>query len=332
MKTAILFFSVCLMTFSLKAQYSMNTTLTTYQDISNPISVNNGNIWNEGSSYPIYINFNFHISGQTYTALNVQAGGGINFPGIGTKELYIYHTPFGGYLLKDKGTTTTLSNISYENSGVIGQQILKIQWKNAGFIQWYSTSDTSDFVDFQVWLYESDNHIEIHFGSNSVDPGTYGYPEATSDSNPGTSIKFLFDTCNNMFGVTGPCNLPSYWFFDSCIPNYTFIDGTPSTGITYNIYPTNNVGLSENNSEQINIFPNPANDNLFISRLNNNSSIQSIEILDVLGNLCLILDNSLDNENIKAISIKGLTSGIYFLKLTNSDNQAIIKKLIINSH
>lgn len=319
------------MSLTLKGQYSMNTTLTSYQDITNPISVNNGNIWDEASSYPIYFNFNFTINGQTYTALNIQAGGGINFPGLGTKELLIYHTPFGGYLLKDKGTATSLSDISYEISGIAGQQILKIQWKNAGFVQWYPTSDTSDFVDFQIWLFESDDHIEIHFGSNSTDPGTYGYPDATSDSNPGPSIKFLFDTCNNMFGVTGPCNLPSYWFYNSCQPNYTFIDGTPSTGVTYNIYPTG-TGSFEINSDQISIYPNPASDYLFISRLNNNSLTQAIEILDVLGNLCLVLDNSLNNDNIKVISIKGLAPGIYFLRLTNSDNHFIVKKFLINSH
>src|SRR3954463_10891363 len=126
MKSSILILSISLMTVSLKAQYAMNTTSITYQDLVNATSVNNGNTWNEGSTFPIYFNFNFLISGQTYTALNVQAGGGINFPGSGVKELYIYHTPFGGYLLKDKGATTSLSGISYEISGNTGQHILKV--------------------------------------------------------------------------------------------------------------------------------------------------------------------------------------------------------------
>ena len=311
----------------LKGQYSMNTALLPYQDLAAPISVTGGSVWNEGSNFPIYFNFNFAISGQTYTALSVQAGGGLNFPGLGTKELFVYHTPFGGYLLKDKGVSSSISSIGYEISGNSGQHILKVQWKNAGFVQWYSTSDTADYVDFQIWLFEADNHIEIHFGNSSTDPGTYGYPVATSDPNPGPSIKFWFDQCSNFLGVTGPANLPSYWFYNSCTPNYTFIDGTPSIGITYFINPSQTSGLSDIGIKDLKIFPNPAQDFITLSGTGDFNAVD-ISIMDAYGQSYSPEKIYLENPDLLSVSVKNLAPGIYFIRLTGGDNKTTISKLV----
>ncbi|GAB4316374.1 MAG: hypothetical protein Kow00127_07820 [Bacteroidales bacterium] len=128
--------------------WTSTTAMKPYVELANPISLNNGIPWDQNSVFPIFFNFEFSIYNHTYNSINVDAGGGIIFPGNPTKSLRVYHTPFGGYMLKDKGDNVSLSDISYEVEGVEGEYIIKIQWKNAGFVQWYSTSDTSDFVDF----------------------------------------------------------------------------------------------------------------------------------------------------------------------------------------
>lgn len=304
--------------YSSQAQYILNTTLTTYQELSNPVSLNNGEIWNSGSDYPVFFNFNITIYDQTYTALSVRGGGGLNFPGLGIKELYIFHTPFGGYLLRDKGTSSSLSPIDYEISGDNGQHVLKIQWKNAGFEQWYTSSDTSDFIDFQVWLFEIDNHMEIHFGNHQADPGTYGYPEATNDPNPGPSVLFYFDSCNNVFALHGPSNLPSYWYMNSCTPNYSFIDGTPMNGITYSIYP-DNVGLKDASTENLNLYPNPA------------TNWCTVDLPSSMNDLTLIITHISGIERMRIYDIKdkekidltGLQPGLYLY-------QVIHKKSVIS--
>ena len=163
--------------------------------------------------------------------------GGIHFPGLGQKELFVWHTPFGGYLLDEKTSPTDSSSLSYLITGNPGQQVLKIQWKNAGFKQWYSTSDPADFADFQVGLYEDGARIDVRFGPSSTDPGTYGYPGSISDPNPGMSFKWWFDQCSNVLMPSGPANLPGYQFLNICNPNYAFLDGTPMSGITYIINP-----------------------------------------------------------------------------------------------
>jgi len=220
--------------------YISITSTEDYVELINPISVNDGEIWSSNSIYLLNFDFDFNIFDQTFSSLVVEAGGGISFPNSEYKSIRVFHIPFGGYLLKDKGEDISVSNIDYEVIGDEGHKIIKIQWKNAGFNQWFSTSDTADYVNFQIWIFQEDAHIELHFGSNQTDEGTYGYPLS-----PGPSIKFAFDTCSNILSYYNAPDDPLYDFFNMCIPNYSFIVGTPSSGITYSIIPTSQSCLPE---------------------------------------------------------------------------------------
>lgn len=323
---AILLF-ILFQTSLVKAQYTFISKTTPYQELSNPISLNQGQVWNNGSYFPVYFNFNFSILGQNYTAVNVKAGGGLNFPGLGMKELFVFHTPFGGYLLSDKDSVTSESDISYEVSGTAGQQILKVQWKNAGFVQWYTTSDTNDFVDFQVWLFEADNHIEVHFGPSLTDPGTYGFPNANGNPNPGSSFKFWFDSCSNVFGLSGPANLPSYLYFNSCTPNYVFIDGTPSNGMTYILNPPG-MSIDEYSNIDFSLYPNPAAQFISVSDLKKPGEISHIQITNNTGTAVLNFEKSDIAFPDFEIQIEFLPDGVYFLNVYDNEGNIKSEKFI----
>jgi hypothetical protein len=83
--------------------YISITSTEDYVELINPISVNDGEIWSSNSIYLLNFDFDFNIFDQTFSSLVVEAGGGISFPNSGYKSIQVYHTPFGGYLLKDKG-------------------------------------------------------------------------------------------------------------------------------------------------------------------------------------------------------------------------------------
>lgn len=312
------------------SQYSVNTTLNTYEELTNSISLNGSNVWNEGTAYPVYFNFDFSVYGQTYTAFNVVAGGGITFPGLGYRQLFIYHTPFGGYMLKDRGTSATESTISYKIDGNVGSRILKIQWKNAGFIQWFNSSSPSHFVNFQIWFYEADSHIEVRFGPSSTTAGTYGYPEDTNDSNPGPSVKFIFDSCANTLGLIGNGNLPSYQFFSTCSPNYSFIDGTPSSGVTYNFYPTLTSGTTELSSARFVIYPNPTSDILHVRGITDTFLINEIILTDVNGRICMLHENcSAKGDGVMSISLGGLKAGLYMVRLISESGLIYTERIVL---
>lgn len=331
MKKEYIILLVILINTSVFGQYSFNVTLGTYQDLVNPISVNNGVSWNQSSSFPIYFNFNFSILNQTYTALNIMAGGGLSFPGLGTKQLKVFSHPDSGYLLGDRDSSNSASPISYEIVGSPSQRILKIQWGNAGFREWCASSDTNDFVNFQIWLYEDINRIEVHFGDNQASSGAYGQPDCNTGTD-GTQFIFMFDRCDNALSLTGPCALPSYDFRDHCWwqPGI-HINGTPSSGIIYNLWLTAN-SLNEESQAHIQIYPNPVNENITISEIPTDFLIQDISVTDILGNICFIDSKIQNNVNKIQLSLNNLKPGIYFLKLTSKDNKSIKRRFIKNCY
>lgn len=87
----------------------------------------------------------------------------------------------------------------------------------------------------------------------------------------------------------------------------------------------NNVGINENLNNACNIYPNPANDIINIELNNNSYSI--INIISIDGKI--VMEKNIENANQK-FDVSNLKSGIYFIRLTNANNNNIVKKLIIN--
>ena len=334
MKNILLLLSILVIKNILIAEnvpYFSTTSTETYTELNNPISVNNGELWNEDSTYLISFDFDFTVFNQTYNSINIDAGGGIAFPGANPKYFLIYNLPFGGYLLKDRGVESSLSDISYEVVGEEGQYIIKIQWENAGFVQSYSTSDISDFVDFQIWIFQEDAHFELHFGDNHAGPGTYGYPDVTSDPDPGPSIRFNYDDCSNILSYYSAADNPSYDYFDMCSPNFSFIDGTPSNGTIYIITPNDNyVGISENDMKSFKVFPNPANDIIYIENNNELLDIESVYIVDMFGKVILEFYGNETTNSILTLNIETISEGIYFIRILSKGN-LVTKTFIKNS-
>ncbi|MFC2117024.1 T9SS type A sorting domain-containing protein [Bacteroidota bacterium] len=306
--------------------YSFEKIIEEYIPLSNPIDLTNSEIWDENQHY--LIDFNFRIYDQSYSTVTVNAGGGISFPDQTGRWLRVYHTVFGGFLLKSKSAGSSESSICYEISGMEGDRILKIQWENAGFVQWYDTSDTEDFVDFQIWLFESDYHIEIHFGSNSTDSGTYGYPNYTSNPDPGPGVNFNYNDCYSFLCLYGAADNPSYDFYNFCTPNQIFIDGTPSEGTTYVFTLTNNSSILENEEPSTTyLYPNPLTSELYID---NDQIIKQIRIFDMNGRI-KYLNKNIDKTNTK-LELNHLNSEIYFIEILDIKKQRIYKLIKISGH
>ena len=324
--TAFVCFTVCA-----KGQYALSTAVNTYQELTNPIPLTPGNTWDTNDILPLNFNFNFTVGSEIYTTLDVLAGGGIKFPNLDTRQLSVFHTPFGGFLLNGHGPNGDIAKIGYEITGPVGGQVLKIQWENAGFCQWYTKSDPNDFVNFQIWLYEKSNCMQIHFGNSSTNPGTYGYPIET-DNIFGPSVKLHFNSCNDVFGLEGNADSPSCSFLNLCVPNYNFLDNTPSNGITFIICPDLSLDLQPVEINEISISPNPASDYIEIKNIGATCKIQNVIITDITGKTIFKSNVDFNSGSSIKISLHELNNGIYFLIINRNQKGSVTKKFVKKSY
>ena len=100
-----------------------------------------------------------------------------------------------------------------------------------------------------------------------------------------------------------------------------FLIKTDSSG---NSVPLIGVGMNEMSSNNtFAVFPNPASQKINVFVNGNFGTIMKLEIFDCIGQLRFLKSSSFEN-----IDINSLSSDIYFIVLTNHNNERLISKLI----
>lgn len=98
---------------------------------------------------------------------------------------------------------------------------------------------------------------------------------------------------------------------------------TEEWGTPFTHYCPNNTGLEESQSSQINIYPNPADDMIYINP--NNQPIDQVNIYDLQGRE--IKQFSLTGQT--SLDVSDLQSGIYFLNILSQGQIVTYQKIII---
>ena len=80
-------------------------------------------------------------------------------------------------------------------------------------------------------------------------------------------------------------------------------------------------------ANNISIFPIPTTDKIFVSNNSNERQIKNIVLLDLTGKQVLN-DVFIYSENLADIDISSLATGIYFIKVTTTDNSIFTGKLV----
>jgi hypothetical protein len=104
----------------------------------------------------------------------------------------------------------------------------------------------------------------------------------------------------------------------------TTITITAEDGVTKNIYTvvfTGLVSVPDLHLDKFSIYPNPASSELFISH---NVKIDRIEIYNVTGSRVM----SQSNISTESIDISDLNSGLYFIGITDVNNNHFVKKFV----
>jgi|TARA_B110000967_G_C18802617_1_gene519310 hypothetical protein len=330
MKKALLF--LALFTFTLIGfnQYTFSTRTGTYSNLTGATSLTNGGTWDD-PQLTIPIGFNFTLFDSTISTIFIEDYGlGADLTITDSESGIVpFLTPFISDII-DRGynftvgdtSTGGLSPISYKLTGTSGSRILKIEWKNVGF---YSDIDDNgisiDYANFQLWLYEGSNNIEMHYGPSSVTQAILCY-----EGDLGT-IVFLtpnYDFSTDDIGV-GSYNIhgnptsPTFSTISAFTGLNTMSSTIPNTRI-YKFTKSTVASVNELNSKDFKLFPNPSNQ--FISISSDNESIINVNITDITGKQVESIF-----QDFKSIDLSGLNSGIYFAQI-KTENGSTTKKFV----
>jgi len=160
--------------------------------------------------------------------------------------------------------------------------------------------------------------------ARGISPSFTGSPLANTSYNIGDSETLCFE-----FTLDQSWDQSKIHIVGMLLDNGNLVDNASSTTITdavnngFTACATSTFGIYLNGPDRVNIYPNPASDNIYISNLIEKSSIK---IYDIQGKL--VLENKISNKEYVNISI--LSKGIYQVKF-EGNNLNETRKLIINN-
>jgi hypothetical protein len=198
--------------------------------------------------------------------------------------------------------TALIDNVSIISDGVLSIGILNFNVQNIGnkyaLLQWAATND------------EAIDHVNIERSSSISDFVPIGSVNGQSDS--------------------------------TLIQNYSFNDNNPLEGINYyrlkQFDPNGNFQYSKIipvtfSLSLVDIFPNPAHNQLFLLNNSNFSGNQNItiQILDESGAVVLKQISASIGNNIIPINLPVIANGVYVVKVINFKGQIQARKIMVNN-
>ncbi|MDP1621590.1 MAG: T9SS type A sorting domain-containing protein [Bacteroidales bacterium] len=300
--------------------YSFSTTTGTYSNLSNAISINNNQLWDDPEdSIPVGFNFKLYDLVLDTVYLGIGYGGLVSSVIDTNFEADYLVLPFETDLI-DRGNISGISQspISYKLEGASGNRILKVEWNNAGFYDEGELLGTlHDYINFQLWLYEGSNDIEIHFGPNMITNPLINYGQETG------AIIGLSD-----YNLINPYLLSGNPVNPVLSDTLVFLGGTPADGTIYKFSNlTSGIKNNQPGNFDVQIYPNPAHQ-IAIVRVNNGKlNHAELRITDTFGRTIKAIRDIQTNEI--SVDCNNLIKGIYLYQLTDQGKNVATGKLII---
>ncbi len=324
---------ISLITLSLQAQtYQFSVSTDTYTDLTGSTSLNNGMTWDD-PEFAIPIGFEFEYFDSVYTQIFIEdsaLGGILSFND--SEELVPTLAAYGadvidrGYdFVVDDYTQTSQSNLSYLVEGEEGSRIFKLEWNNVGFYDEMDVDNVStDYTNFQLWLYEGSNDIEVRFGPNSVTQ-----PDLSYDGDSGAYIALVeeINYFNGFFNgevlllagdPSAPTAVSAPYYYNLPTFNGTIPEGT--------VYKFESMVVSTSNALaddlQITLVPNPSDDyfQIIFDESSDELINSNILITNAQGQVVRALQLTSNT-----IDISDMNAGVYFVQIQTTSGIATCK-------
>ena len=146
--------------------YSVQRTTGSFSYLSQKTILSENEDW-KSHVITIPIGFNYNFLDSIFDTLTIESNGFIVFEGNRQYALAAFNE-----IIPIVDTSGEIkSTISYFLEGNDGSRILKIEYKNCGFLN----DGTDESFSYQIWLYESGGKAEVRIGSgNSAYPSDIG--------------------------------------------------------------------------------------------------------------------------------------------------------------
>ncbi len=317
--------------------YVFSQQLDFYYEIESGETSQLGTDWLEiESDFAVLTPFNFNVYGKPVYGLTSYFTPSLLYfvPQDESDTELPFLVPFGSPLLQNRAMisgSNQSSDISTRVDGEIGERIMKIQYRNAGFANEMEMLGTAhDYINFQLWLYESTNAIEIHYGNYLVTNDAIAFDGATG---PSFGL-FMIEETNF---EEGEPDVAVFLENDPMSPDLMretenveerSLSGMPPTGMIYTLTPITDTTEIVNGTEIIwleglDVFPNPTVDAVQIKIQNQQLFNVNYTLTDVNGK---VISRGDIQENAE-INLQNLSTGTYFLKL-QKENTGIVKRIV----
>jgi hypothetical protein len=302
--------------------HTFTQTTGTYTDLVSPTAISAAG-WDE-DDYTVTLGFPFALGGTTFTDVDLSANGLLFF--IAGQDVKVVSGLMADMM--DRSIAASPSTISYLVSGTAGSRIGKIQFKNAGFYDDASSTSTNfvpfanDFINFQIWLYEGSNKIEMHYGTSAVpDAATIFDPNTGSPVIVITDVTATSSTTEVYTGVSlqGTAATPTLNPLNASgsFPSLTTI---PANGTIYAFMPATTTGISKDQlATAVALFPNPATNVINFKGLADLKVSAPVTVSDVTGKVLLTETLGANQQ----LNISSLPKGSYMVKILTDKGQVV---------
>ena len=276
--------------------------------------------------FSVPLGFTFSFLGNEIESLDQIGLGSLMF-GMATSQapLFCGLMPVG-FDLADRGIAgEDPSLIRYQTTGNIGERVFAIEWHNAGLYEEIFESDTVPVssLNFQIWLYETDNSIEFRYGSMM-------YPafDPAFDNQIITSIFLDYNFSADEGNILTLSGHPAFCFLEN-------INSADELGIyslsyyvnsmVYRFEPTSiPFNVNDDNLLSYSIYPNPTSNKLTVDLGDLNGVKTTIKLYDPSGKLVF----EKESTSAPKIDVSGFSKGIYSLDIL-TDEKVIRSQVII---
>ncbi len=314
MKTKLLSIAIgALSLFSIRSTaqtYSFSQLTSPYADITGGTIVTTSG-WDYFTIIDTQLPFTFNFFGNVEDSLYILSGfaafhqvGAGNFP---IDQIY----SFDAELIER--STGGPSHISIVTTGTTPNRIHKVQTKNAGYD---SDGTGTESANVQLWLYESSNVVEIHYGASNGSSSTYAPLQ-------GPTVGIYKDQ-TAFVALSGSASNPSA----SSSAASLNVNGNPPSGMVYRFAPVA-AGIKQfgNNAAGM-IYPNPSN-----GIINFKSSVDitngTLKVINAIGQVVYEKNEfTISKDQTQKLDLS-LETGLYYLQISSKGQNFSPEKLIV---